>query len=99
MKAHVHNCGDVWFDPRAITNILSLKNVKSKFHVTYDSRGTGEFLMHKPNGIVIRFVMHEDGLHYHDTNNRQLTMVQTVKSESEGFSKKQVEQANTGRDL
>ena len=36
-KAHVENYGEVWFDERAITNIMSLKNVKEKFIVTYDS--------------------------------------------------------------
>jgi hypothetical protein len=96
MKAHVTNYSDVWFDSKAITNILSLKNVREKFHVTYDE---GSFQVHKPNGIDIHFRMHADGLHYHDTNNRELTMVSTVKSESEGFSKRQLEQAKTARDL
>ena len=40
-KAHVKNYGDVWFDPRAITNILCLKNVRKKFCVTYDSDDEG----------------------------------------------------------
>jgi hypothetical protein len=33
-KAHIRNYGEVWFHPEAITNILSLKNVKKKFQVT-----------------------------------------------------------------
>ena len=44
-KAHIKNYGDVWFHPDAITNILSLKNVKAKFQVTYDSEGTGAFTL------------------------------------------------------
>jgi hypothetical protein len=99
MKAHVTNYGDVWFDFKAITNILSLKNVREKVHVTYDSHGEGSFQVHKPNGIDIHFRMHADGLHYHVTNNRELTMVSTVKSESEGFSKRQLEQAKAARDF
>ena len=94
LKAHVTNYGDVWFHPKAITNILSLKNVREKFRVTYESPGgESDFIVHKPNGIDIHFVMHADGLHYHDTNNRHLTMVSTVKDESEGFSARQVAQA------
>jgi hypothetical protein len=31
MKAHVTNYGDVWFGTKAITSILSLKNVSEKF--------------------------------------------------------------------
>jgi hypothetical protein len=95
----VTNYGDVWFDSKAITNILSLKNVSEKFHVPYDSHREGSFQVHKPNGIDIHFRMHADGLHYHDTNNRELTMMSTVKSESEGFSKRQLEQAKAARDF
>jgi hypothetical protein len=72
--------------------------VKS-FYVTYDSHGKGSFIVHKPTGIDIHFFMHADGRHYHNTNNRQLTMVSTVKSESEGFSKRQLEQAKTAHDF
>ena len=100
MKTHVENYGDVWFDTNAITNILSLKNVRNKFHVTYDSRnGEGAFVVHKPSGIDVHFIMHADGLHYHDTHNRQLTMVSTVKEESEGFSTRQIEQAKIAREF
>ena len=34
MKAYVKNYGEVWYDTRAITNILALKNVHDKYHVT-----------------------------------------------------------------
>jgi hypothetical protein len=94
-KAHIKNYGDVWFHSDAITNILSLKNVKSKFQVTYDSEGDGAFIVHKPDGVDVHFVAHANGLHYHDTNHRQLTMVWTVAQKSEGFSKKQIAQAKT----
>ena len=42
-KAFVKNYGEVWFDTRAITNILSLKNVKNKYRVTYDSESEDVF--------------------------------------------------------
>ena len=64
MKTHIKNYGDVWFHPDAITNILSLKNVKSKFPVTYDSEGEGTFIVHKPDGVNVHFIAHADGLHY-----------------------------------
>jgi hypothetical protein len=98
--AHITNYGDVWFHPSAITNILCLKNVKKQFRVTYDSElGDGVFVVHKPNGNNLLFYPHADGLHYHDTRNRQLAMVTTVVEEYEGFSKKQIEQAKTARDF
>jgi hypothetical protein len=99
-KAHITNYGDVWFHPDAITNILSLKNVKAKFQVTYDSEGASVFIVHKPDGADVHFVAHTDGLHYHDTNHRQLTMVvSAVAQESEGFNKKQIAQAKIARDF
>ena len=77
-KAYVKNYGKLWFDERAITNIMSLKNVKEKFRVTYDSSRDNTFTICKPKEVNIKFGMHRDGLHYHDTVNRQVTMVQTL---------------------
>ena len=77
--------GDVWFDERAITNILCFKNVKQKYRVTYDSSTGGVFTVHKP-GQQLHFVMHKDGLHYHDTRNCEITLVQTVQENEEGYS-------------
>ena len=74
---HLKHYGDVWFDERAITNILCLKNVKQKYRVTYDSSTNGLFTVHKP-GQLLHFVVHKDGLHYHGTRNREITLVQTV---------------------
>ena len=69
-KAYVKNYGEVWFNERLITNIMSLKNVKEKFRVTYDSDRDGTFTVHKPNGVNIKFGMHRDRLHYRGTVNR-----------------------------
>ena len=60
---YLKNYGDVWFDERAITNILCLKNVKQKYRVTYDSTTDGVFTVHKP-GQQPHFVMHN--FWYHD---------------------------------
>ena len=98
-KAYVENHGEVSFDERAITNIMSLKNVKEKFRVTYDSNRDSTFTVHKPNGVNIKFGMHRDGLHYHEMANRQVTMVQTVIENEKGYSKCQLTDAKTARDL
>ena len=82
---YIKNYGDVWFDKRAITNILCLKNVKHKYRVTYDSSTDGVFTVHKP-GQQLYFVMHKDGLHCQDTRNRKITLVQTVQENEEGYS-------------
>ncbi len=42
----------------------------------------------------MHFVMHPNGLHYFDPNQKcELTMVQTVKDTSEGFSEIQIQKA------
>ena len=89
----------MWLDERTITNIMSLQNFKEKFRVTYDSTRDGTFTVHKPNGVNIRFGMHRYGLHYHDTVNRQGTMVQTVTDNEKGCSQRQLINAKKARDL
>ena len=65
-QGNLKNYGDIWFDEQAITNILCLKNRKKKYRVTYDSTENGTFTVHKPD-TQLHFVMHQDGLHYHNT--------------------------------
>ena len=100
-KAYIKNYGEVWFDERAITNILSLKNVKKQFRVTLDTEDDagGALVVHKPDGTKLLFVMHDNGLHYHHTKNRQMTLVNTVKKNAEGYSKRQVEAAKRAREF
>ena len=97
--AFLKNYGMVWFHPDAITNILSLKNVREKFQVTFDSDTSNAFIVHKPNGAQLRFNMHRDGLYYHDPRGHHMSMVNTVKEAEEGFSKRQVAQAKLAREF
>ena len=86
-QGHLRNYGDVWFDERSITNILCLKNMSKKYRVTYDSAENGTFTVHKADA-QLHFVLHQYGLHYHDTKNREVTLIQTVKENEEGYSKR-----------
>ena len=76
-QGHLKHYGYVWFDERAITNILFLKNIKKKYRVTYESSENGTFTVHKPDALL-HFVMHQDGLHYHNTKNCEVILIQTV---------------------
>jgi hypothetical protein len=54
----------VWYSPKALGNVIALKDVESKYRVTYDS-DKSTFVVHrkhtgKPN---MNFVEHETGLH------------------------------------
>ena len=59
--------GPVWFDPRAIANVLSLKLVKEKYHIEYSSKKGDGFVVTKPTGERFNFVQSGSGLHYLDT--------------------------------
>jgi len=98
-KGTLKNYGEVWFHEDAITNILSLKNVRSKFQLTYVSHPESIFTVHKNNGQVNQFKMHSDGLHYYDTRSRSQAFVSTVSGEAEGYSKQQLSQAKQAREL
>ena len=72
--------GTVWFDPKGIANILSMKQVKSKYHVQYDSESGNLFVVTKPDGKVFEFKESDDGLHYLDTDKYKsgVALIQTV---------------------
>ena len=63
--------GPVWFDSRAIANVLSLKLVKDRYHVKYNSNGKEGFVVTKPNGEQFSFEESSSGLHYLDTSKQQ----------------------------
>ena len=77
-KADKKEYGEVWFDEQVITNISEMNNFKRKFRVKYDSNTDWSFTAHKANSEVIHFNMHKDGLHYHDTKNHNVAIVQTI---------------------
>ena len=66
--------------------------------MTYNSSTHGVFTVHKP-GQQLHFVMQKDGLNYHDTINREITLVQTVQENEEGYSQRQIQDAKKARDL
>ena len=93
---HAH----VWYDKRAITNILALRNVIKQYRVTYDSDDQ-MFVVHresesKPN---MEFRMHESGLHYYDPRNEAFIFVNTVSGNKEGFTQRQIKGAEVARTL
>ena len=98
-KATVRNYGEVWFDERAITNILCLKNVRKKLPVSYSCYPDSTFYVEKEDGTSIDFVMHPDGLHYHHTKRQELAMVNTVAGNEEGYTKRQLKEAKAAREL
>ena len=91
----------VWFDKKAITNIISVKNLAEQYRITYDSENGGEFKVHRQEHRQhdMRFVMHPSGLHYYDVKQKNYTFINTVVGNKEGFTKRQIKGAQEAREL
>ncbi len=90
----------VWFSKQAIVNIFSLKTMKKQYKVTYDSVEES-FLVHReivglPN---LSFKEHSNGLHFFDPRQADFAFVETVESNMQLFSKRQIAWADKARSL
>jgi hypothetical protein len=90
----------VWYNKKAITNILSLSNVIKQYPVTYDSNDQ-MFVVHrelegKPD---MEFWMHESGLDYFDPRDSEFIFVKTVSENKAGYTKRQIKEAEVTRSL
>ena len=98
--------GPVWFDPRAIANVLSLKLVKEKYQIEYNSNGDEGFVVTKPTGERFRFVESTSGLHYLDTSSHDdnkigntTLVVNTVKENRSNYTNNDYLRALRAREL
>jgi hypothetical protein len=94
--ATLQNYGTVWFNKDGIANILSMSLLKKKFPVTYDSAKGDYFIVKKPDKDTI-FAGSPSGLYYHDTTNRAVMLVNTVKQNREGFTDREFDRAKSAR--
>jgi hypothetical protein len=73
----------VWYDAKAITNILSLKQIKDKYHVSFDSKMSNAFTVTKPDGTVLKFHESENVLYFLDTSKNMDEVVVLINTVSE----------------
>ena len=82
--------GTVWYDPKAIANILSLRRFRDRYHISYDSSHR-KFVVTRPSRKEFVFQESEGGLHYLDTTHQQgqqrqcLLSQNTVKDNKKNF--------------
>ena len=67
MMGDLPGYGSIWYDRKAIANVLSLYNVQKKYHIAYDSGKSHSFIITKPTGEQFHFLESGTGLHYLDT--------------------------------
>jgi hypothetical protein len=93
---------DVRFSRNAITNILSLKKVRSEFPVSYDG---DDFIIHRASQGYSDMVLkpHDSGLHVLDINDPRshtsYAFVETVAGNMQMFTKREIDGGNRARDL
>jgi hypothetical protein len=88
----------VWFSKRAITNILSLKEVVKTYRVIYDSSDSAFFVLREDIGLPnMIFKMHSSGLHYYDPSREEFSFVVTVEDTMAPFNKRQILGADKAR--
>jgi hypothetical protein len=94
--ATLRNYGTVWFNEDGIANILSMSLMSKTFPVRYDSASGDQFVVSKPDKDVI-FSASKSGIYYHDTTNRAVVLVNTVKQNKEGFTEREFNRAKSAR--
>ena len=77
-QADLPGYGTVWFDERAITNILSLANVKNKRKIVFNSDTNDEFVILDDEGKKMVFKASPQGLYYIDLKKDEFNMLNTV---------------------
>jgi chloramphenicol O-acetyltransferase len=88
----------VWYSSNAITNVLSLKNVREQYWVTYDC-ASATYTVHKPNRDNLKFTMLHDSLHVNVPEKSNKVFVKTVAANEEGYSKRQLKATACAREL
>jgi hypothetical protein len=92
-----------WLCPHGIANVVSLRTLEKHFKVQYDSsKEDGAFVCSTPKGDSVTFKRCEKtGFPYIDLddmdNDAAILMVQTVRENFEGFTRREVERAIAAR--
>ena len=90
----------VWFSTKAITNILSLKEVIKSYRVTYDSYEQAFIVWREEQQLPnMLFKMHRSGLHFYDPKQKEFAFVVTVSDNMKMFSNRQIAGAEKARSL
>ncbi len=100
LTALIGQSTEVWFSKKAITNVLSLKDVIKCYRITYDSYDGAFIVWHENKGLPnMIFKMHSSGLHFYDPKREDFTFVVTVEDNLKSFTKRQILSAEKARTL
>jgi hypothetical protein len=97
LEGDVNEMGVAYYDAGAIANILSFARVRDMHRVTYDP-DRDVFTIHTDTR-QIHFKRSDKGLYYHDcrVNHREITLLQTVDENKEGYTERELAGAKRAR--
>jgi hypothetical protein len=88
----------VWYHPKGIANILSLKRVSQHCRVQYDSEeNAASFHVTKPDGTVLDFKPSISGLHYCDSRVYGTSLINTVAEKKSQYTRRACKKAMLAR--
>ena len=81
----------VCFCKDAITNIIAIRNLIKQYRVTYDSIYQ-IFVVHRKYQEILNMElkMHESGLNFYNSTNKEVLLIKTVSENKLGFSKRNI---------
>ncbi len=104
-KAGLPEWGEVWFNPKAITNIFSRAEMADRYRMTYDSENQDAFIVHLPKQQV-KFDRIGMDLNVHkwrpskdNADSKHSQFINTVKENTTFYTQRQFERAKRARDM
>jgi len=87
LKGCLESFDCIWFYKNAMTNVLSVCDVKQHGHcINCSAKKDGMFCVTTPAGKLIKFKPSPSRSHCHDTRESAITMLNTVEENESGYS-------------
>ena len=107
MKGHYEGFFEVWFNPQAMVNVLSLSQVSKRYRITMDTASSSNIKVHLDNGTTLVFEEVKSGLYLMNdgkTNHSKdeitkYSNLNLVRDNKVLFTKREIESANNARTL
>ena len=100
MRGDLPGYGTVWYHEGAITNILSLSNIKKRRKTEYGSKNSDIFIVKGKNGSQLEFKASDFDLYYYDLNiDPNFSFLQTVAENKFPYSSRQFHRAKLAREV
>jgi hypothetical protein len=98
----------VWYNPRAITNIFAFHEMERFYRITYDSEKKKAFIVHMEKGKKNEFKQARNGLYYYKpkesfntqtANVKETNLMNMVEENKKFFTNRQISRAYKARDI